>query len=301
MNRRVLHFFSMLSLLFVVGLSVCAEEAKMLMWKVTSDDGGVVYLLGSIHAMKKETYPLPPEMEKAFTDSKFLVLEADESKTDPLKMQQMVMSKGMYTGDDVLSKHISQATQDKMKEVLPKQGIQPAMLEKTKPWMASVMISMTGLMKMGFDPQMGIDKHFLNEANEGKKTVLELESAEFQLNLLASFSDELQEKFLLSTLMESDGMEENMKKMVEAWTAGDADGMDKEINKQLAKAPELKPVFEKLFYERNNGMTSKVEEYLKTKESHFVIAGAGHMVGEKGIVAQLKGKKFKVEQVTKAK
>ncbi len=39
-------------------------------------------------------------------------------------------------------------------------------------------------------------------------------------------------------------------------------------------------------------MASKIEDYLKTKETYFVIVGAGHLVGNQGIIEILKGKGF---------
>jgi len=38
--------------------------------------------MGSIHLGKKEFYPLAKEIEAAFDKSKYLVLEADETKLD---------------------------------------------------------------------------------------------------------------------------------------------------------------------------------------------------------------------------
>jgi hypothetical protein len=43
-------------------------------------------------------------------------------------------------------------------------------------------------------------------------------------------------------------------------------------------------------------MVSKIEDYLKGKGIYFVIVGAGHMIGEKGIVETLRKKGYRVEQ-----
>ncbi|RJQ38322.1 MAG: hypothetical protein C4550_06760 [Nitrospiraceae bacterium] len=44
-------------------------------------------------------------------------------------------------------------------------------------------------------------------------------------------------------------------------------------------------------------MTLKIEEFLKTKETYFVVVGAGHLVGNKGIIELLKRKGYPVEQI----
>jgi hypothetical protein len=49
--------------------------------------------------------------------------------------------------------------------------------------------------------------------------------------------------------------------------------------------------------DRNTAMALKVEGFLKMKETYFVIVGAGHLVGEKGMVEILKKKGYPIEQM----
>jgi uncharacterized protein YbaP (TraB family) len=44
-------------------------------------------------------------------------------------------------------------------------------------------------------------------------------------------------------------------------------------------------------------MTAKIERFLQTPKSYFVAVGAGHLVGENGILSQLRQKNFTVEQL----
>ena len=74
-------------------------------------------------------------------------------------------------------------------------------------------------------------------------------------------------------------------------------GVESIIIRSLAEDKRLSPIYEKLIYERNRSMASKIEDYLKTKETYFVVVGAGHLVGSQGIIELLKGKGFVVEQL----
>ena len=63
--------FSFLALtLLVTASSVAAaeDEGSVFMWKAQKD-GAAVYLLGSVHALKEESYPLPAVIEAAFDQS----------------------------------------------------------------------------------------------------------------------------------------------------------------------------------------------------------------------------------------
>jgi hypothetical protein len=44
-------------------------------------------------------------------------------------------------------------------------------------------------------------------------------------------------------------------------------------------------------------MASKIEDFLRNRETYFVVVGAGHLVGSQGIIEILKGKGYMVEQL----
>jgi hypothetical protein len=303
MNRRRVLGLSV-SFIICSWLSATAAPAadgeKDFLWKVTAADGGEVYLLGSIHLGKKDWYPLPKEIEEAFEKSKFLVVEVDISKVDQAKMGAFLMQKGMYKAGDSVNKHVAKETGEKISAYLEDSGQPAAVLMQMKPWALSLMVTELEMKKLGFDGSEGVDRHFLNEANDKKKQVLELETMDAQLGLISGFDDDLQEKMLLSTLEEMGNIKTDLPKMVTAWQKGDPKALEEIFNKGVNKHPEFKPFMAKMLDDRNVGMVEKIEGYLKTKDLHFVVVGAGHLCGEKGIVKMLEGKKYKVEQIAKS-
>jgi len=154
------------------------------------------------------------------------------------------------------------------------------------------------LMRLGFDPNYGIDKHFLDEAGGNKnKKIIELETFDFQIKLFNQFSDQLQDLFLFYTVRDLDAIEKQIGAMMRAWRNGDAVAMNDLIFKEFKETQKLSPLYEKLFYERNINMLSKIEMLLKSKEEYFIVIGAGHLVGEDGIINRLKEKGYSVEQL----
>ena len=151
------------------------------------------------------------------------------------------------------------------------------------------------LQKLGLDPTLGIEQHFLAKAKDSKP-VLELETAEDQLSLFDSLSAELQQLLLKKTLLDLDRIAEDMDGMIDAWSRGDTAAMEALMFKSLQEVPELAPVFKKLFTDRNLTMADKIAGFLATDSTYFVLVGAGHLVGDDGIVALLKAKEFSVER-----
>jgi len=282
------------AVVLLCGVALQAGEPTFA-WKVTKD-GKTAYLMGSIHMATEAMYPLPPEIEAAFAESKALAVEADIEKVDQVALQTAVMQKGLYQGGDSLSKKLPKETLDALNAHLKKDGQNAAALDMMKPWLVGLTISMLEFKKLGFKEELGIDKHFLDAARD-KKKILELESAQFQIDLLSGFSDDQQEKFLKYSLAEVGRMKEQITEMVATWSKGDVETFHKVSLKGNEKFPGIEEVMKKLIDDRNVKMAEKVEGYLASGETTFVVAGALHMSGEKGIVNLLKAKGYTVEQI----
>jgi uncharacterized protein YbaP (TraB family) len=293
MRAKIARILSVVVLVTII-LSVPAYAEKTFMWKVRSR-ATTVYILGSIHFMKKELYPLNRRIESAFDKSDVLAVEANVDDVSKLDIQGL-LEKAFYPDDDTLEKHVSSETYGRVKKAFEEFGIPAWLMDKQKPWLLALTLESLGLVKLGFDPSYGIDMHFLSEAS-GKKKIKELESMDYQINLLSGFSDSEQEAFLLSTLKDLKSHEKEVDKLLDAWNSGDTVGMESILQKSVLEDKGMASVYDKLVYERNRNMALKVEGYLKTGKTHFVVVGAAHLLGEKGIINLLRQKGYDTEQL----
>ena len=299
MKKRAIRFLSIFSILIVISFSILSQEAvaqakKTFLWKVQSKTN-TVYVLGSIHYLKKEAYPLNEKIENAFEKSDIVVVEANIDDTGKVDTQKLVEST-LYLDEETLEKHVSPQTYELVKKELEVLGVPLELIGKQKPWFLALTLASLEIVKLGFNPEYGIDKYFLSKA-EGKKKILELEGFDYQMNLFCQLSEKDQESLLLYTLKDLKVLEQELDKLIQAWASGDTKGLESIITRSLVEDKRLSPIYDKLIYERNRSMASKIEDYLKTKETYFVIVGAGHLVGSKGIIELLKGKGFVVEQL----
>ncbi len=270
------------------------EDSKSFLWKIQSKTN-TVHLLGSVHLFKKELYPLNKNIEDAFDQSPIVVVEADVSSGRQIDLQQLV-EKAIYPDDDTLDKHVSQGTFELIGKKAGALGVPSELINKQKPWFLGLMFSAVEYLKLGFDPNYGIDKHFLSKAT-GKKQIIELESLDYQINLLANLSDKDQELFLVLTFKDLDALRKDTDTFLQAWVSGDAKEVERILTRNVAEDSRLNAIYEIIIYNRNKTMASRIEDFLKAKETHFVIVGAGHLVGEKGIVELLRKKGYLVEQM----
>jgi uncharacterized protein YbaP (TraB family) len=296
---KIARLLLMLFILFLLGsssyaLSAVSQNQKNFLWKVQSKTS-TVYVLGSIHFMKKEAYPLNRKIEDAFDKSDVLVVEANINDVNQIDVQKLIDS-AFYPVNETLEKHVSRETYEIIKKESGELGMPLEFINKQKPWFLALTFTSFELLKLKFDPNYGIDIYFLSKAS-GKKKIKELENIDYQINLLSKFSDNDQELFLLYTLKDLNILGREVEKMIHTWISGDTKGMESIITKSLTEDKRMASIYEKLIYERNRNMVSRIEEFLRSKETYFVIVGAGHLIGNKGIIEILRRKGYLVEQL----
>ncbi len=271
-----------------------AQNQKNFLWKVRSNKS-TLYVLGSIHFLKKDIYPLNKKIEEAFEKSSDLVVEANVNDVGRIDVEKLI-GKAVYQGEDTLENHISKETYGLLKNELGQLGMPMDLVNRQRPWFLALTITSLELIKLGYDPAAGIDMYFLSKA-AGHKKILELESLDYQINLFSAFSDREQETFLLYTLKDLRTLGEQADSLLRAWMSGDTKAMESILSKSVAGDSGMSSIYEKLLYERNKNMASKMEGFLKTEETHFVVVGAGHLVGKKGIIEMLRERGYSVEQL----
>ncbi|GGG13345.1 hypothetical protein GCM10010912_67240 [Paenibacillus albidus] len=259
------------------------------LWKA-ENKGNTVYLLGSIHVANDKMYPLRPEIESAFAASDSLSVELDLTKVDQTAMQKFLTEKGIYTDGTKLKDHVSAETYNKVVAILKANGLPGDSFDNYKPWVVTQSISSLQVQSEGYKPDTGIDLYFTEKSHKMNKPVLELETAELQLNMFNDFSDGLQEKLLKDTLdslaqADKETAETSIDLLSEMWIKGDEETLTA-LTKSSASEPEY---YKALLGDRNIGMFNHVKEYLNsdTKSTYFVVVGALHMVGDDGIVTKL--------------
>jgi len=300
LKRR--HIQAVLILLLALSGVAQAQQAapaqpkprRFLMWKATSPTT-TVYLVGSIHLGDNSMYPLPKEVESAFAAAKVLAVEINIKNADQAKMIGLVQKYGLYTGDDSLTKHLPKDTQAALDDYCTRHNVPRMGMEQLKPWVVAVTIAAMAWQQAGEDPTLGIDMHFLDESKPPQR-IDELETMESQLSIFADATEEEQQSMLASTLKQGDKIKDIIKRTQAAYVAGDPDALQKIMEEQDDVGS--KSLEKKLLDDRNVFMTGKMEEYLKGKEPIFVVVGAAHIVGNKGIAKQLRDKGYKVDQVT---
>ena len=289
--------YFLLSALLFVGLvagrfDLWAQE-KSFLWKAESGNG-TVYLLGSIHMLKREDMALKTIIDETFNKAKRLVFEVDLLNESPEKMQKLILQKGINLDGKLLQQKVSRETFQWATIWANELGIDIKMLTPFKPWLAGLTMTILHLQKLGYDPNSGVDRQLARRAQAANKPVSGLESVESQFDLFDRFPPGLQEMMLRYSIREMEQINKMVDSLVLAWRDGDVGAAEKLFLGSMAEYPEIQ---EKLLDERNRNWLPQIEKFLQLGEDILVVVGAAHLVGKNGVIELLKGRGYKLEQM----
>ena len=270
-----------------------AAQAKTFAWKA-SGKSGAIYLIGSIHLMSESFYPLNPVLEAAFTDSDLLVEEVDLAEMMDPTAQLSILSRGMLPSSQSLDKVVSPSTMALVQKAVGDLGAAAGPLMRFKPWMLAIALQGLELAKIGFNPALGLDQHFYEQAKTGGKSVQGLETVEFQISRFDDMTAEQQDRMLATTLKELATETAAVSKLGDAWKAGDVAAIERIALADLKSEPLM---YQRLLVERNKNWMPKIEALFARRGRALVVVGAAHLVGPDGLVAMLKAKGYTVEQL----
>jgi uncharacterized protein len=286
-------FIAAIALLLLAVTPLPAQTGKSFMWKVEGEGGAAAYLLGSLHVLTPEWYPLNATINKAFSDSTVLVEEVDIDETsDPAQMMAALM-KAMLTDGKTLDQVISPQTYAEVQKRAEKVGMPMMAINRMKPWLVAITLTAPVLQAAGFKPELGVDRHFYDRAVASGMKRQALETLQYQLDRFDQMPIKLQEDFLKSTIEDLDKEVSGVKEMAAAWGFGDVAAVEKFTLEGLKEAPEL---YQRLLVERNHNWVPQVETCLKQKAGCFIVVGAAHLVGPDGLPTLLAKKGYKVSQ-----
>ena len=298
-----------------------------LLWKADNGAGNTLYLLGSIHTDVNNTYPFHKQLRDIILGADQVTFELDfNDQAQILEFAAMQV----YTDGTTLADHIS----PELYRATVKAGAQLGMDEQTiaqyKAWaLATSFQSLATVDETTSSNAMAIDLYVNAKAANAGIPIDAVETYAFQGGIFDGLSPEYQETYLaggLLMMLDVDTMDQETRDalvavlgeealepatqdyiqaqldqisaMMETWKDRDPEAFDEVYDKDaiLASDDELNA---KLFLDRDPGMIRYAADYLSQEGSHtgLMVVGAGHMVGDTGIVQGLKDLGYTVEVV----
>ena len=262
-------------------------------WKISKGDN-YIYIGGTVHILKSSDFPLPLAFNKAYTDSDAIFFEIDLEKTKTTEFQKKILQTLTYDNGKNLKDYISNKTYKELDNYFKNNELQLKPMLAFKPSMAIMTIGMVELKKLGFS-ESGVDSFFYEKATKDRKYIGSLESIDTQINFLANIGEHNEDRFINYSLQDIKNIPLMMDSIKQSWLNGDIDKMNKEI--LLPMKEEFPTMYNDLIVKRNNNWMPKIKRMFKIKNNELVLVGYLHLVGNDGLLQQLKNNGYKIEML----
>ena len=271
--------------------ATAAAPTRHFLWRISKGRDSL-YLVGSLHALNPDNYPLPESMEDAFRHSSALVEEINLTTVDTAGILREALRMGAYPRGKSLRKELPPDVYAKVTEAAKKIGIDMQRLNRLRPWLGSIAILDMQLKQAGYIASAGVDHHFADEAQMSRKRIIGLETPRFQLRLLADLPAKVHQDMLLQSLDQAMNFNREMQQLIDAWEKGDTAALEIILKHDFGDYP---LAYKLLIADRNRAWIPKLQRLMRGGRQYFVVVGALHMVGKEGLLALFKKAGYKVE------
>ena len=297
-----------------------------LLWEATSGEN-TLYLLGSIHTDRNNVYPFHKQLRDIILHADQVTFELDFN--DQAQIAEFAAMQ-VYSDGTTLADHISPELYQVTVEAAAMLGMDEQTVAQYKAWaLASTFQSLATVDETTSSNAMAVDLYVNAKAANAGIPIDAVETYAFQGGIFDNLSPEYQETYLASGLLMAvdvntvdqetrdalvavlgeEALEpatqeaiqaqvDQISAMMETWKNRDVAGFEKIYNKEaiLESDDELNS---KLFTDRDPGMIQYAADYLSQEGSHtgLMVVGAGHMVGDTGVVQGLIDLGYEVEVV----
>lgn len=276
-----------------VAAAATSQKATPALW-VVKDSDTTIYLFGTFHLMAPGIDWNHGKVRSAFESSDTLRLEIANLESEAPVIANLMAAKGQLPAGKTIFDGLTESQRTALNAIIAESGFPPQALQQMRPWMGSIILSLSLYQKLGLDPTQGVDKTLDGLARAANKPVEGFETGAEQVGFFANLTDDQQKAMLVSTIEDWDQATRMMTDMVDAWSTGNADKLGELMNTSLRSQPELSKL---ILTDRNQRWADWIASRMAKPGTVFVAVGAGHLSGPDSVQAFLKQKGIKSTRV----
>ncbi|GEM_PF-6107666 len=296
------------------------------LWEVKGGNAKM-YLNGTVHMVPKSFFPLKDEIINSLDECRNFVLEIkDACIRDGISITNDIIHNKdyIYEDGDSLYNHFPKNKIINLRNYLVNNKLCTKEIAnkfyKLKPEVVETLLSNERYNQAGLDQEhIGIDSYLMKRAMGMNKNILELETLEYQMEILDKLSITIAQKTVKKIDNKSSvninkkfeiiklpilerGWFSNFKiQKMSPWLLGIQAKSSGSLynNEELIRTLRKKSISSgsPLFGNRDKEMCKKIEKFLKIKDSYFIAVGAAHLIGEGSIIDILEKKGYEIIKI----
>jgi len=263
------------------------KNGNTLLWEVTGNGlKKPSFLFGTFHLLCKDDIHFSDQLKKALKqcDEIYMELDMDDPSIMLSGMLYMNMKDGkkledLYTPQEY--KRLQNYFSDSLKMPI-------MLLQSAKPYF---LVALLYPRMMNCKSPSGVEEELVKIAKEDKKEIKGLETMQFQSSIFDSIPYEWQAKELLKNIDSFSVYKNEFQTMLGYYENQQMDSLKNMLGKSEFGSDKYDDL---LLNNRNKNWVKQLKEIMKN-ESVFVAVGAGHLVGDFGLISLLRQAGYKVE------
>ncbi|HUF82097.1 MAG TPA: TraB/GumN family protein [Burkholderiales bacterium] len=281
--------------LFLLALALSSQAPAQrfdhgVLWRVEGGASAPSHVFGTVHVDDPRVTELSPAVSRVLEESRSLTVELSLDPGNMLALAgRMLLQDGRdlagIAGAELYGKVAAQAA---------KLGLPEPALRMLKPWAVALLI-----MTPPQNPENVLDYVLVRRAAAQKIPVHELETVTEQVDVFEGMTEADQVALLRYAVDNQERLPQLTGSLVDAYLARDLAGMWRisRENGDDAETRRLHEVFvERVLFARNTRMAGRMEARLK-EGAALIAVGALHLYGDRGVLAELQRRGYRVTAV----
>ena len=272
--------------------SAARDTPGLFLYEVRGKHGSA-HLLGTIHVGFGFEEVLTDSARAHFQAAKRVITEADVSGGAP----EQLMRAALLPAGKSLRALLGPDTWDGLRARLGPELPEPV-LDRLEPWLPTVMLGLEELERVLSQQKPGADRRLMDvelvqAARAGNKSIAYLETISDQISIFDTIPMEEQVRELTHALDRTSAEQARM--LLDAFSRGDEQKLSRALfdDAQLESAPGF---YDRVLFQRNARWLPIIEQELE-RDGAFIAVGAAHLLGDRGILSQLRRKGYRVTRV----
>ena len=263
------------------------NDDNTLLWQVSGKDlKNPSYLFGTFHLLCKDDIKFSEQLKNVLQSSDEVYMEMDMD--DPATMLGGLLYMNMKGGKKLKDLYTAAEYMKIENYFSDSVGIPLMMMQSIKPYF---LVAMLYPKMINCKTASGVEEELVKIAKENKKEIKGLETIQFQSSVFDSIPYEWQAKELLKNIDSFSFYKKEFDTMMLKYKDQQLSAMENLLSKSEFGSDKYEDI---LLTKRNINWVSQLKSLMK-KESLFVAVGAGHLVGEKGLINLLRKEGYTVE------
>lgn len=286
--------FIIIGLVSIFSSTIQAQQRKLensLLWEISGQNlKKPSYLFGTYHFAGQDFLDTMNVLKEKLQEAKIVVGEVLLDNTLAVKMGPY-----MKMDNETIDQLLSPADYLKVAAYLKQTtGFDLALFKKMKPVVIQMTILQFTAPKTISEKNIALDQFIQDFAKKNNKKVLGLETIEDQAQLLFGSSLERQAQLLVKNVNEAEKTRQEGEKLYAYYCAQNLNELEKLLHKTEDFTPEE---LDKMLKNRNQKWMNQLGNLI-LEGNIFIAVGAGHLIGEEGLINLLRKKGYVVKAIS---